>query len=49
MMYVPTQNAPPNSFSGKGQLAMNMDGTTVFKTLDTDLATVPFAKGLNNH
>jgi len=49
MMHVPTQNAPPNSFSGKGQLAVNMDSTTVFKTLDDDLASVPFAKGLNNH
>ena len=49
MMHIPTQNAPPNSFAGKGQLSVGMDQATVFRTLDADLATVPFVKGINNH
>jgi polysaccharide deacetylase 2 family uncharacterized protein YibQ len=49
MMHVPTDNAPPNSFSGKGQLATGMSRDTVFSTLDADVATVPHATGMNNH
>lgn len=49
MMHVPTDNAPPNSFSGKGQLATGMNRDTVFQTLDADVATVPHAEGINNH
>lgn len=49
MMHVPTQNKPPNSFSGVGQLACGMDRATVFATLDADLATVPHVSGINNH
>ncbi|HEY5493562.1 MAG TPA: divergent polysaccharide deacetylase family protein [Candidatus Anoxymicrobiaceae bacterium] len=49
MMHVPTDNAPPNSFSGTGQLATGMDRATVFATLDTDISKVPHATGMNNH
>lgn len=49
MMHIPTQNAPPNSFSGKGQLEVGMDRSTVFNTLNTDITTVPHAEGVNNH
>jgi polysaccharide deacetylase 2 family uncharacterized protein YibQ len=49
MMHVPTDNAPPKSFSGKGQLATGMDRATAFATLDSDLKTVPHAMGTNNH
>ncbi|PKQ27633.1 MAG: hypothetical protein CVT63_06960 [Candidatus Anoxymicrobium japonicum] len=49
MMHVPTDNAPPNSFSGTGQLATGMDRATVFATLDSNFATVPHATGMNNH
>jgi uncharacterized protein len=49
MMHVPTENAPPHSFSGRGQLSVGMDRGTVFRTLDSDAATVPFISGMNNH
>ena len=49
MMHVPTDNAPPNSFSGTGQLATGMDRATVFSTLDSDITKVPHATGMNNH
>lgn len=49
MMHIPTENQLPNSFSGKGQLSVGMSEKTIFSTLDGDLATVPFAKGINNH
>jgi polysaccharide deacetylase 2 family uncharacterized protein YibQ len=49
MMHVPTDNAPPNSFSGTGQLATGMDRATAFATLDTDITKVPHATGMNNH
>ncbi|HEY5527242.1 MAG TPA: divergent polysaccharide deacetylase family protein [Candidatus Anoxymicrobiaceae bacterium] len=49
MMHVPTDNAPPNSFSGTGQLATGMDRQTVFSTLDSDVAKVPHVVGINNH
>lgn len=49
MMHVPTDNAPPNSFSGTGQLATGMDKATVFATLDKDVSKVPRATGMNNH
>ncbi len=49
MMHIPTENAPPNSFSGRGQLAVGMDRNTVFQTLDSDASTVPFFSGINNH
>ncbi len=49
MMHIPTENEPPNSFSGKGQLAVGMSEATVFSTLDADLATVPHVGGVNNH
>jgi uncharacterized protein len=49
MMHVPTANQPPRSFSGKGQLESGMGPDTVFSTLDTDLAQVPHAVGINNH
>lgn len=49
MMHIPTDNQPPNSFSGKGQLATGMDKQTVFSTLDADLKAVPHAMGVNNH
>jgi uncharacterized protein len=49
MMHIPTENAPPNSFSGKGQLATGMNQATVFSTLDADLADIPNVTGINNH
>jgi uncharacterized protein len=49
MMHTPTDNAPPNSFSGKGQLATGMNRSTVFATLDTDSQYVPHMTGMNNH
>lgn len=49
MLHVPTVNAKPNSYSGKGQLEIGMDRATVFATLDADLAQVPHVVGMNNH
>lgn len=49
MMHLPTENQPPNSFSGKGQLSVGMSEATVFETLEADLAAVPPARGMNNH
>jgi len=49
MLHVPTENHPPNSFAGTGQLTTAMDRETVFGTLDKDLAAVPHAAGMNNH
>ncbi|NPV60914.1 MAG: divergent polysaccharide deacetylase family protein [Actinobacteria bacterium] len=49
MMHIPTENDPPNSFSGTGQLSVGMGRDSVFATLDGDLATVPHATGINNH
>jgi polysaccharide deacetylase 2 family uncharacterized protein YibQ len=49
IMHVPTDNAPPNSFSGTGQLATGMDRGTVFATLDADSKAVPRMTGMNNH
>jgi len=49
MLHVPTVNAKPNSYSGKGQLELGMDRSTVFSVLDADLAQVPHAEGVNNH
>jgi len=49
MLHTPTDNAPPNSFAGSGQLATGMSRETVFSTLDSDIAKVPNATGMNNH
>lgn len=49
IMHIPTDNAPPNSFSGRGQLATGMDRATVFATLDADSQAVPRMTGINNH
>ena len=49
MMHIPTQNTPPNSFSGKGQLSMGMDLGTVFAQLDADITGIPYVGGINNH
>jgi uncharacterized protein len=49
MMHIPTQNAPPNSFAGKGQLNVGMSRGAVFSELDKDLAAVILAGGINNH
>jgi len=49
MMHIPTQNAPPKSFSGRGQLEVGMDRDTVFRTLDGDISTIPHVIGINNH
>ncbi len=49
MMHIPTENTPPNTYSGRGQLSSGMDRSTVFGTLDADLATVPNVSGINNH
>lgn len=49
MLHIPTENDPPNSFSGLGQLTVDMDRATVFSTLDGDLEQVPHAAGINNH
>jgi hypothetical protein len=49
MMHVPTDNAPPNSFAGTGQLATGMDRAAVFSTLDSDVSKVPHVTGMYNH
>ncbi len=49
MMHIPTQNAPPNSFSGMGQLTVGMSRAGVFSQLDKDVTAVPLASGINNH
>jgi hypothetical protein len=49
MLHVPTENQPPHSYAGNGQIATAMDRETVFRTLDDDLATVPYVVGINNH
>jgi polysaccharide deacetylase 2 family uncharacterized protein YibQ len=49
IMHIPTQNAPPNSFAGTGQLAVGMSRATVFSELDKDFTAVPVASGINNH
>jgi polysaccharide deacetylase 2 family uncharacterized protein YibQ len=49
MMHIPTQNAPPNSFSGQGQLSVGMSREAVFAQLDQDITTVSLASGINNH
>ena len=49
MMHIPTENDPPKSFSGTGQLSVGMSRDSVFATLDGDLATVPHVSGINNH
>lgn len=49
MMHIPTENQPPNSFAGEGQLSCNMNRQDVFATLDADLAEVPHVSGINNH
>ncbi len=49
MMHIPTQNAPPNSFSGKGQLSVGMDRAAVFTQLDADVVGIPYVGGINNH
>jgi len=48
-MHTPTDNMPPNSFAGTGQLATGMSRQTVFQTLDKDILNVPHAIGMNNH
>ena len=49
MMHIPTENQPPNSFAGEGQLSTNMNQQDVFVTLDGDLSKVPNVSGVNNH
>ena len=44
MMHIPTQNAPPNSFSGKGQLEVGMDRAAVFAQLDPDVSGIPLRR-----
>jgi polysaccharide deacetylase 2 family uncharacterized protein YibQ len=49
MLHIPTENDPPKSYSGNGQLSVGMSRETVFGTLDGDLAVVPHIEGINNH
>jgi hypothetical protein len=49
MMHIPTENQPPDSFAGEGQLSTNMNRQDVFTTLDGDLSKVPDVSGINNH
>ena len=49
MMHIPTENQPPDSFAGEGQLSTNMNRQDVFITLDADLSKVPDVSGINNH
>lgn len=49
MMHIPTENPPPYSFSGQGQLETGMDRETAFETLDDNLPKVPHVVGINNH
>jgi polysaccharide deacetylase 2 family uncharacterized protein YibQ len=49
MMHVPTDNMPPHTNAGPGQLSTGMSKAQVFQTLDTDAANVPHMMGFNNH
>jgi len=49
MLHCPEENDPPNSYSGKGQMASGMDQATVNATLDADAAQLPGLVGMNNH
>ncbi len=49
MMHVPTDNMPPHSNAGPGQLSTGMSRAKVFQTLDADVANVPHIVGFNNH
>lgn len=49
MLHVPTENEPPRSYSGVGQLSVGMSREAVFATLDGDLSSMPHATGINNH
>lgn len=49
MMHIPTENPPPDSFAGEGQLSTDMNRQDVFTTLDGDLSKVPHVSGINNH
>jgi len=49
MMHVPTDNMPPHTNAGPGQLATGMTRAQVFQTLDADVANVPHVVGFNNH
>jgi polysaccharide deacetylase 2 family uncharacterized protein YibQ len=49
IMHVPTDNMPPHTYAGPGQLATGMSQEQVFGTLDTDAANVPHLGGFNNH
>jgi polysaccharide deacetylase 2 family uncharacterized protein YibQ len=49
MMHVPTDNMPPHTDAGPGQLSTGMTRAQVFQTLDADVANVPHVVGFNNH
>lgn len=49
MLHMPTENQPPNSYSGYGQLSVGMTREQAFAALDKALASVPHAEGINNH
>ncbi|MBC7253131.1 MAG: divergent polysaccharide deacetylase family protein [Actinobacteria bacterium] len=49
MLHMPTENNPPDSYSGYGQLNVGMTREEAFAALDKALASVPHAEGINNH
>ncbi|MGQ9476162.1 MAG: divergent polysaccharide deacetylase family protein [Actinomycetota bacterium] len=49
MLHMPTENQPPNTYSGYGQLNVGMTREEAFAALDRALASVPHAEGINNH
>jgi polysaccharide deacetylase 2 family uncharacterized protein YibQ len=49
MLHMPTENNPPDSYSGYGQLNVGMSKEQAFAALDKALASVPHAEGINNH
>ncbi len=49
MLHMPTENQPPNSYSGYGQLSVGMTREQAFSALDKALASIPHAEGINNH
>ncbi len=49
MLHMPTENNPPDSYSGYGQLNVGMTREEAFAALDRALASVPHAEGINNH
>lgn len=49
LLHLPIEAAENNHLLGPGALFVSMDPQTVHQTIESDLATVPGAEGINNH